>query len=508
MPIDNKNNFVVYTSEHGKQFIKAVFKGLSKNAKALASLFLRQAHTRTTLQDEYYIEDGVITFYTSIIIGDVQFSSKWLEKEFGIRYSKLIDELVQAGIIYRNSSYKLPNKQKGMPGQCIIYEICPSFFAQLISKQKGDTVKAISVLNQRRIIEKSSLRDETDHPYPEIIINALRAITKRPYNRSELLNNYISLPPAFTEKEKIVKNTLARIINNIEIQSSDDLSCFYQNYTVCNTGRIFSSELGQALKAQQQRVSFIGIDYVNYDLKASQGLILLALVKYLQLDVDTSWLEKYNDYHKNDKSAFCWRVFASKEESLYKTIKSSIYSIFYGASTKEYSEVYITKLIKENNEKPKNAKKIKIPSIAEAFYESGRQNWYASFKRFLDEIRPLILIIEAVNNKLNLIEKEKIAVINPFFSFKKNNLRQFTFYNACALPFKKEEDNQRLCHILQGTESAFIHRLTALSTKYDFLVYENMHDGLITNKEIPLEAIDEAKKLVRLDCFNLIEKPL
>jgi hypothetical protein len=52
--------------------------------------------------------------------------------------------------------------------------------------------------------------------------------------------------------------------------------------------------------------------------------------------------------------------------------------------------------------------------------------------------------------------------------------------------------------LLQGDEACFIHNLTLLSEKYDFMVYMNEYDGLITIGEIPVEAVAEAQRISRM----------
>jgi hypothetical protein len=61
-------------------------------------------------------------------------------------------------------------------------------------------------------------------------------------------------------------------------------------------------------------------------------------------------------------------------------------------------------------------------------------------------------------------------------------------------------------YFLQGQEAGFIHHLTILSKKYNFTVLSNQHDGLVTQGEIPAEAVIEASQLSGLKYAQLEKK--
>lgn len=73
----------------------------------------------------------------------------------------------------------------------------------------------------------------------------------------------------------------------------------------------------------------------------------------------------------------------------------------------------------------------------------------------------------------------------------------------------KEEDFGKhiLCHILQGAESAYIHKLTALGDKFGYFPLGNEHDGLIVFGIIPPEASSSVQEDLRLKHVVLEEKP-
>lgn len=53
-----------------------------------------------------------------------------------------------------------------------------------------------------------------------------------------------------------------------------------------------------------------------------------------------------------------------------------------------------------------------------------------------------------------------------------------------------------LCHLLQGSEAAVGHALTALQDHYGYRVVSHQHDGVITEGRIPQAAIEEALQMV------------
>jgi hypothetical protein len=64
-----------------------------------------------------------------------------------------------------------------------------------------------------------------------------------------------------------------------------------------------------------------------------------------------------------------------------------------------------------------------------------------------------------------------------------------------------------LCHILQGAESAFIHRLTALGAECDYFPLGNEHDGLIVFGIIRPEVLKRVRDELGLRYVVLEEKP-
>lgn len=62
--------------------------------------------------------------------------------------------------------------------------------------------------------------------------------------------------------------------------------------------------------------------------------------------------------------------------------------------------------------------------------------------------------------------------------------------------------------ILQGQEACFIHQLTLLCTEKKIKVMKNEHDGIITNKPIPIELVTEASILAGLEGAELDKKDL
>jgi hypothetical protein len=85
-----------------------------------------------------------------------------------------------------------------------------------------------------------------------------------------------------------------------------------------------------------------------------------------------------------------------------------------------------------------------------------------------------------------------------FKTMYKNN--QLPTHNACGIKYKlegkKETEKLNKAHAfyLQGYEAAFIHHLTILGEKHGYMPLLDMFDGLITDKLIPSQAVEEASR--------------
>lgn len=62
-------------------------------------------------------------------------------------------------------------------------------------------------------------------------------------------------------------------------------------------------------------------------------------------------------------------------------------------------------------------------------------------------------------------------------------------------------------HLLQGLEAEFVCHLTLLGEAYGFVPMSNQYDGLVTEGEIPKEAVEEAKGQSQLRYAELALKP-
>lgn len=258
--------------------------------------------------------------------------------------------------------------------------------------------------------------------------------------------------------------------------------CHYTpSYTPQSSGRI--GEQGGGLqscsKAMKEAAFSDIIDIHNYDLRSSQGYVLL---QELQLaGIDDTWLSAH--LGPGMFEARSEQVGLSK-----KTYKKCFFATIMGAAHVWVEKGYVGALQDALVEELKDVR-------------LARQK----FGELIAQLRPL----------KELVSKWTAWLLDdPSCPHRKVVERQEVLESAAGQKLildrsrsKKELQREAAAHILQGQEAAFIHHLTILAKDFGFQPISNQHDGLVTIGTVPEEARRKAAQLAGLVFAFLEEKP-
>lgn len=354
-----------------------------------------------------------------------------------------------------------------------------------------ETGKEIKTRNTNK---EKALREGNTAP-SETVFKGIYPIKKCVWNK-KLVEKHIEKLRLAAEKEKAIGLKVteqARYIGDLTIYKNllshstilDKTFAVYKPmFETQMSGRV--TELGGGLQNCSRRMKAAAMDGVknvhNYDLKSSQVYILKA--KFEEAGISTAEVCKLLT---EDKKEIATRIGLPVD-----VVKEMKISLLMGARLEPLNKV--------NKRNP--------GSIYESILKNAK-NFEYSYNKFYDRYKALkkdiddwhdYIVVEAQNNM-----NRKKFVSNKCGA--KFNLGEFLNENGKVKNLKTLKRRLAAFH-LQGEEANFIHTLSSLSSKYGYEVYSNQHDGLITENEIPQQAIDEAISLTGFEYAQLVEKPL
>jgi hypothetical protein len=267
-------------------------------------------------------------------------------------------------------------------------------------------------------------------------------------------------------KKKIMSNMQA--FESLIIQGIDDKNFTYTPaYKGCSTGRMYEMGGIQGMSRDFKKAAWESTEAINYDIRSCQ---IASLLEFDGLkDSTRETLEGYVG-NPNAKEEYAGRV--GIDVDLWK---QSLLSLFNGAGI--WESIYEEILIWDFGIYRHTGKEVhdKFVEVAESFIEA-RKDWFKVIKGIV----------------------AKKSFIRNGTRYVKNRMRK---------PTSDLNDTSFLsAFFLQGVEAKFIFTLIDLSSKYDYQVLGNEHDGLVTMGIIPPLAIEEAKELTGLNKLELIPK--
>lgn len=358
--------------------------------------------------------------------------------------------------------------------------------------------------------EKSKVKDESNNAHPELICDALRVIGTNYYDAPAVEAHIARLEDTIiharalweasgrvpdTPEHKSYRRAKAQYYNDRSCYDSvkkqnpkevgDGIWAFSPAYGVQGSGRI--SHIGGGLQSCSRHMKEAAYSRLrerglkNYDLKSSQVRILTQFFE--EAGIDTTWLRHY------DGEPAAKHQYAEKVGIGVDAWKRILCALLMGASL------------------PRSFEKSTGAVVSEMRKEVSPESLPGAYQRLYDVVAPL---------KARLNEWHTYLVSDYLKSHgRKHNVSGKVYIrNEVGKVFypadvrnAHERKGDMAAFLLQGKEAAFIHALTALSTRYGFQVLANEHDGLVTVGEIPEEAIQAAAARANLRYTTLVEKP-
>jgi len=267
------------------------------------------------------------------------------------------------------------------------------------------------------------------------------------------------------KQEKLVLSLRGKYHNHLnllnvaysrEISRNGKFLTYKPQYELTSTGR--KTEVGGGFQTASKAMKAAALEEVphyNYDIVACQVNIAHSL--HTESDIPSKALKKYiNDPKSKNKHAEALNLTTDEW-------KVCFYPVLMGAdlSENEYKDVY--------------------SFFIEKF---GTKKGTRQFRKFLKRIKGITTAHQKYAEKLMQQCNEQGRILN-------SARRPFEF--------KRDSTNQRrklLAHMLQGAEANYIEVITKLGQETGtFSVLANEHDGVITDRPIPEEVIEEAKRI-------------
>jgi hypothetical protein len=326
-----------------------------------------------------------------------------------------------------------------------------------------------------------------------------RGLPKYTANYKRLEKEYQSHKGKYLNELSCLETIIVQIVK-IEGVTKKDRPIYYvmTAYIVQKNGRVSEIHGGfQSISTMMKHLLLRDIPGIwNYDLKTSQGFILLdEMEKY---DIKCPWLENY----LNDPKAKT--TYAKKIGIPEEVWKNCFYAIVMGANAENRSSS-IFKTIKnycKNEKKTEDTYKLFL-KVARGLVKPTNKWRNAIFYSPLPEHHSIRKGVLRWKNACGLIYRD---------SYLKSKLRP---YDTLITDGKEIEKNKTseckrkiAAYILQGREAYFIHFLTVLCSKNDIPVFKNEHDGVITSKEILKPLIRRTKQATGLHQTDLEFKEL
>lgn len=295
----------------------------------------------------------------------------------------------------------------------------------------------------------------------------------------------------------------------LDKDAPDGLWIYEPAMTAQAFGRLGQVDGGlQSCTREMKVAAYSGVpDFHNYDLRASQAMILLVLLA--EAGIDGSWLERYAVEGKASAAAHVGLPV--------DTWKKALYAVLMGASVPSEDQARLLPLSREvgvmtaSQGRARRARKLysfafSRGTVTESILGAvGPDEFVATYKRFLDYTAGLRI---ALKEWYGWLEREFVRARGRV-----SNLDGLTYITNAVGSKVAVEDLGRsrtqrrgrlVAFVLQGREAAFVHALAASSKDFGFVVLSHEHDGLAVQGEIRAEAVARAAAEADLPLGRLI----
>ena len=443
----------------------------------------------------------------------VPVSADFMKEHFGRTTSWL--QLHDAGLILDPTNY---SKVQGISRK---YKLEPTILETFLNLYDlsidniSETKYNLVTGKRSRSTVTSTFKDATGNLYPELIRSALHSIT-RCFIKLEEAINFVALREYKAKEAKLQyeagnltykeyfslycrylndKNCLMAVMNREPELFNEETRVWVYTpaYTVQMSGRIsqYQGALQTASK-ELKHISYTNIhNLVNYDLQSSQ---VNGLIQQFQIaGIDASWLINYRD---NPKAKY---DYAAEVGVTVETWKNILCALIMGAHLSKFNKSTIAKVEKEEG------LKAILGYLSDELLDTDA---------IVSALVKLNEVVKPLKKSLDLWHDYLVKIYVPRVAKQAGKCKYI--HNATGIKLNITElfENNKMwrvkavlaAYILQGQESAFIHNLTVISSKYGFEVIANEMDGVVSMGFIPEEAMAEAAKLSGLENAKLVIK--
>jgi hypothetical protein len=500
------------------QQVNIVFQDLLTDfTQDLKRIFCHIYKTTPNIGDQEYLTTNYVDRFVPI-------SSALFKKEFTPKNYPNWKLLEEANLIERRIINDKGHTYSQALGLSNEFRITEPVYELIIAAYPTTTEEWSKVIRYEVITNKKTttrvkhiLTDETGHPLPKLLTNAMKSFKPCPYNVTSVLEHLEATKnlPSYNNDKACHNAVMEQLVETLD----SDLIKYQAHYKHQTTGRL--SEIGGCLQSctrAMKEAAFKDIEGIkNYDLESSQVLLLVQFFEAANISCD--WL---TNYLNKDKQQFADFVGVSKgcwKQLLLTLIMGGFLPEKINTNSIKLERINeIEQLIKEDSKNLSMINEISRCSINIYLLKEFSGNYEAS-KAALIKLRQ---VLGSINSSLSewhnwLIEKHIPLVSTTNSSGQSiSNKAGMSFdlepYKVNGLWTSDKESMSKLksrlaAFLLQGAEAAFIHALTYLSNNYEFDCLNGQHDGLITYGEVPMEAIEQAIQQSGLIYAKLIIKP-
>lgn len=462
------NNYKV--SKTTCDFISAKLRGLAEGQRRL---FLHVLCNH--LLDLQRKKREIVSGYDSL---GIQIPSIMLKAELGRRFSWTKDGVALRGLI-EASEYRT--------GECRYYQVVPALLDEILAHieqqvKAPDGSPAVNLFDGRAYVPPP-VGERTGAPPSKLVRHAIErfAGVECPVNAAAIQAHLERLKKEPNKDLAFQNDRLCAHSAFAGMRSVDGIGYYTPSYLAQSSGRIGEQGGGlQSCSKAMKEAAFSDVPRIhNYDLRSSQGYVLL---QELQLaGIDDKWLAAHLGPG----------VFEARSERLglsKKTYKKCFFAMIMGASHVWFEQGH-------------------IGAVQHALIDELKDVGLArqKFAEVIVELRPLKELVSKWTSWL---------LDDPSCPHRKVSKRKEILRNAAGHEMvldrsrpAKEVRREAAAHILQGQEAAFIHHLTIIADQFGYTPVSNQHDGLVTIGEVPEAAQKKAAELSGLSFAFLEEKP-
>lgn len=371
-------------------------------------------------------------------------------------------------------------------GQCRYFQVEPTLFQAVLMQvqqqiEHPDGSPAVNLFDGTAYNVGHAITTEGTRPSSKLMRDALRIlhVVDCPINVTAVQEHLERLEkngkPLALQNDKLCAQTLFA-----GMKVSNGIGFYHPSYSPQSSGRI--GELGggvQSCSRAMKEAAFLGIDVRNYDLRSSQGYVLLQELRLA--GIDDTWVASHLGRG----------IFDRRADDL--DLPKKLYKKFFFSTIMGAAHIWL------QGEHVGNIQEGLLEHFGSA--KAAREK----FGQVVAQLHPLKQAVKRWSEWL---------INGPACPHRKKTQRREYLENAAGQQYlidrdraEKDLKGEGAAHMLQGQEAAYIHHLTLLSKNFDFVPIGNQHDGLITLGCVPEEAKSKASVLSGFEHAFLEEKP-